>query len=243
MSTKVLNGLDMQNTPIDNLPAAVSANQPATKAQLDAAVQGFKWKDQVRAASTASVTLSGTQTIDGVSLIAGDRFLAKDQSTPATNGIYIVAAWAWSRATDADASAEIGGMAMFVQEGTTNGNKQFVCTTDGTITLGTTGLAFSQVGAGTTYSQGTGISIVGSVVNVDTTVVARKAGANIGDGSATSFNVTHSLGTTDAIVLVRETSGSKQLVNADVVFTDSNTVTVSFATAPTAGQYRVTVIG
>lgn len=243
MSRKIMNGLDMNNTAIDNLPNAVSAQQPATKAQLDAAVQGFKWKDQVRAATTANITLSGTQTIDGVVLVVGDRVLVKNQSTASANGLYLVASGAWTRTTDADASSEIGGMAVFVQEGTVNGNTQFVCTTDGAITLGTTSLAFAQVGGGTSYTAGTGISIAASVISVDTTITARKAGANIGDGSATSFNVVHSLGTTDAVVLVRETAGSKQAVFPDIVFTDTNTVTVTFATAPTAGQYRVTVIG
>jgi hypothetical protein len=208
-------------------------------------VQGFRWKDPVRAASAGNLTLSGTQTVDGVALIANDRVLVKDQSSGANNGIYIVQAGSWVRATDADLAAEILQMSVFVQEGTANADKQFLLTTDAPITLGTTSLTFTQVngGGGGSYTEGLGIDISGTVIAVDATVVARKAGANIGNGSATSFNVVHNLDTTDAIVLIREVGSTKQQVIADVSFTDSNTVTVTFAAAPTTNQYRVTVIG
>lgn len=240
---KVLTPLDMQNNSIRNLPTPTNNDEPAIKSYVDGLLQGVRWKEQVRAATTANITLSGTQTIDGVSLIASDRCLVKNQSTASANGIYEVQAGSWVRAPDADTALEVTGMAMFVQEGTTQGNTQWVCSTDGAITLGTTSLTFSQLGAGTTYTAGTGISVSGSVISVDTTVTARKAGATIGDGTATSFNVTHNLGTTDAVVMIRESAGGNAQVLADVVFTNSNTVTVAFAVAPTTGQYRVTVIG
>lgn len=240
---KFLNGVDFQNNTIDGVPNATTANQPVNKSQLDAAVQGWKWKQPVRAASTTNLTLSGTQTVDGVALIANDRILVKDQSTAANNGIYVVASGSWVRAVDADAASEISSMSVLVQEGTANADKQFNCTTNDPITLGSTAITYVQVGGGTSYTPGTGMSIASSVISVDTAVVARKVGADIGNGAATSFNISHNLGTTDAVVLIRETAGGKAEVEADVVFTDSNTVTVSFAVAPTTGQYRVTVIG
>jgi hypothetical protein len=70
-------------------------------------VESYPAPVTVRVASTATLTLSGTQTIDGVAVIAGDRVLAKNQTTPSQNGIYVVAAGAWARATDADASGEL----------------------------------------------------------------------------------------------------------------------------------------
>lgn len=243
---KHLNGIDMAGTPIDNLPDATTAQQPVTKAQLDAAVLGLRWKDPVRAASTANLTLSGAQTIDGVSVIAGDRVLVKNQSSALQNGIYVAASGAWTRSTDADTATEITGAAVFVSEGTANGNTLYLMTTDAPITLNTTALVWTQFGAGSSYSQGNGITITGSVIAVDPAVVARKTGADIGDGSARSFNVAHNLGTTDCIVIVRETGSTKEQVFPSVVFTDTNTVTVAFSTAiapPTSGQYRVTVIG
>ena len=243
---KFPNGIDMLGTVIDNLPDATSAQQPATKAQLDAAIFGLKWKDSVRAASTANLTLSGAQTIDGVSVIAGDRVLVKNQSTASANGIYVAAAGSWTRATDFDAASELVGASVFVSEGTTLGNTNWQMTTDAPITIGSTSLVWVQIGSGTTYTQGTGISISGSTIAIDTSVTARKVGANIGDGTNRSFNVAHNLGTTDCVVEVRETAGNKELVYPGIVFTDSNTVTISFSTAispPTSGQYRVTVIG
>jgi len=99
----------------------------------------------VRAATTANITLSGTQTIDGVALIATDRCLVKDQSTGANNGVYLVAAGAWTRATDADGSGElVGGMLFPISEGTVNGNRVAMLTTNDPITIGVTALVFAM---------------------------------------------------------------------------------------------------
>jgi hypothetical protein len=107
------------------------------------------FKDSVRVATTANITLSGAQTIDGVSVIAGDRVLVKDQSTGSQNGIYVCASGSWTRATDADSSAEVTtGLFVNVEEGTANGDKSFVLTTNNPITIGTTALVFASVGGG-----------------------------------------------------------------------------------------------
>ncbi len=238
---KVTNTLDLNGNRASNAADAVNPQDFVTLAQMQATVQGWKWKEPARAATTANVTLSGTQTIDGVALVAGDRVLVKDQSSGAANGIYVVAAGAWSRATDLDASSEALGATVFVSEGTTQGNSQWKMTTDAPITIGTTALAWMQVGGGTSYTAGNGITINSGVVAVDTTVVARKASATIGDGTATTITVTHNLNTQDVIVSVRE-AATNAVVLADVVANGVNTVQITFAVAPTTGQYRVTVI-
>lgn len=119
----------------------------ATASDIAAAVAGFDWKASVRACSTSNIaSLSGTTTVDGVSLIAGDRVLLAGQSTGSQNGIYVVAAGAWSRATDADVSAEVtAGMSVPVAEGTSNGDAVWVLTTNDPITLGSTSLAFTKI--------------------------------------------------------------------------------------------------
>lgn len=243
MVQKVLTPIDMTGLKLTNVGDGTNPQDAVTKAQLDAAVAGLKWKEPVRAATTANITLSGAQTIDGVSVIAGDRVLVKNQSTGSANGVYVAAAGAWSRATDFDASAELLGAAVFVSEGTSQGNQQWQMTTDGPLTVGTTSLTFTQFGGGTSYSAGNGVSIGGGIISVDTAVTARKAAATIGNGAATSFNVTHSLNTTDVVVFVREAAGGLAEVFPDVAVLDANNVTVSFSVAPSSGQYRVFVVG
>jgi phage-related tail fiber protein len=102
-------------------------------------------KQPVKAATTANITLSGTQTIDGISVIADDRVLVKDQTSASENGIYVCAAGAWSRATDSDSSDKVKtGMRTYVSQGTTNGGGLYELTTTGTITLDTTELTFED---------------------------------------------------------------------------------------------------
>jgi hypothetical protein len=111
------------------------------------------WKDSVRAASTANVTLASAvengDTLDGVTLATGDRILLKNQTTASENGIYTVnASGAPTRAIDADSGIELLGTAVIVTEGTTNADTAWLLTTNGPITVGTTGLTFVQFGAG-----------------------------------------------------------------------------------------------
>lgn len=139
----------MGSQKIINAADGVSATDVVTKQQLDAVSAGLDPKESVRVATTANITLSGTQTIDGVSAIVGDRVLVKDQTTTSENGIYIVAAGTWSRSTDADTSAEVtAGLYCFVEEGTVGADEGFVLATNNPITLDTTGLTFTLFTAG-----------------------------------------------------------------------------------------------
>lgn len=158
--------LTMNSQKITNLAAPTDANDAARKADVDAARSGLDVKDSVRAATTANITLSGEQTIDGVSVVAGNRVLVKNQNTASENGIYVAAAGAWARATDFDSDAEVtSGAFVFVEEGTTNGDAGFVLTTNAPITVGSTGLTFAQFSGAGTILAGDGLTKDGSTIN------------------------------------------------------------------------------
>lgn len=128
------------------------ASTPAEKRALIINALGIKtMKDSVRVATTANITLSGEQTIDGVSTSA-DRVLVKDQTAGSENGIYVSAASAWTRAKDfnTDRKATSGAL-ITVQEGTAKADTLWQLTTNEPITIGTTALVFTEfVGGGGT---------------------------------------------------------------------------------------------
>jgi hypothetical protein len=143
-----------------------SALQAATKQYVDAVAQGLDTKPSVIAATTANITLSAPQTIDGIAVIAGDRVLVKNQSTASQNGIYVVAAGAWTRATDADAWAELPGAFVFVEKGTINTDCGFVCTVDAGGTIGSTSVTFTQFSGAGTYSTTGGVTLTGTQFSI-----------------------------------------------------------------------------
>jgi hypothetical protein len=249
---------------ITSLADPTAAQDAATKAYVDAVKTGLDVKDSVRVATTANITLSGTQTIDGVAVAVGDRVLVKDQSTASQNGIYVVASGAWSRAADADSNAEVtAGMYCFVTEGTVNGDTGWVLTTNDPITLGTTSLTFAQFTGAGSIVAGAGLTKTGSTldvgagtgitVNADDVAVRRdgtngqhvplKYAANVGDGTSTAITVTHNLGTKDVLVTVYDNTTPFAEVECDVEHTSTSAITLRFTTAPTASQYRVVVLG
>ena len=158
--------VSLNSQKITNLATPTADTDAATKAYVDAARSGLDVKGSVRAATTANITLSGAQTIDGVSVIAGDRVLVKDQSTASTNGIYVAAASTWSRATDADVDAEVhAGMFTFVEEGTANADSGWVLTTNNPIVVGSTALAFAQFSGAGQITAGAGLTKTGNTID------------------------------------------------------------------------------
>lgn len=150
----------------------VNALDAATKQYVDNLAAGLEVKTSVRAATTANITLSGAQTIDGVAVVAGDRVLVKNQTTASQNGIYIVAAGAWTRATDADAWAELISAFVFVESGTTNADTGWVCTVDQGGTLGTTASTWTQFAGAGAVTAGAGMVVSGNQVSLATSGAA-----------------------------------------------------------------------
>jgi phage-related tail fiber protein len=102
-------------------------------------------KASVRLSTTNNVTQTGVVMIDGVVPSVGDRVLVKSQTIPSQNGIYVVDSGNWPRASDMAAASTAAGAFMFVEEGTVNADKGFVCTSDsGADVVGTNSLTFSM---------------------------------------------------------------------------------------------------
>lgn len=133
---------------VDDLESGVTLPPgTATETYVQNELAKLPTKKPVRVATTANITLSGTQTIDGVAVQVGDRVLVKDQTNAAQNGIYVVAASAWTRATDADSAAEVyPNITVEVSEGTLQADTTWRLTNNGSITLGTTLLEFARIG-------------------------------------------------------------------------------------------------
>lgn len=169
-STAAFTTATMNNQPVGNLDLC-------NKTYVDAAIVGISWKQPVRTATTANITLSGAQTIDTVAVVAGDRVLVKDQTAQAENGIYVVAAGAWSRSADADVWEELVSAMVFVESGGLAG-AAFYCPVQPGGTLGTTAVTWSNFSVAGTYFAGTGLSLAANTFSItDTAVTAASYGS------------------------------------------------------------------
>lgn len=174
---------------ITGLADPTTAQDAATKAYVDAAAAGIDWKASVRAATTANIaTLAGgaPSTLDGVTLVVGDRILVKDQTTASQNGIYTVTTLGtgvngtWTRATDADASTEVtSGLGVFVEEGTLAADTGWTLVTNNPIVLATTSLSFVQFTSLGQVTAGNGLTKTGSTLDVNVDASSIEINADI----------------------------------------------------------------
>jgi hypothetical protein len=145
-------------------------NQGANKAYVDAVAAGLSWKQAVNAATVANValaTITAGSVLDGITLIAGNRVLVKDQTAPAENGIYVVqAAGAPVRDPAMDTAAEFNGATVFVLDGTINDNSGWTQTSTVT-TIGTSPVVWTQFSGSSTYTWGTGLGSSGNTIYVN----------------------------------------------------------------------------
>jgi hypothetical protein len=226
--------VDMNAHKITNLAEPTADSDAATKYYVDAARSGLDVKGSVRVATTGNITLSNTQTIDGVALSVGDRVLVKDQTTGSQNGIYVVASGSWTRATDADNNpgGEVtSGMFCFVEEGAVNSDTGFVLTTNDPITLGTTALSFTLFSTSGTLIAGNGLSKNGYTLEVN---VAGSGGIEIVSdnlqlkSSVAGAGLTYTSGVVDVVG-----TANRITVNADSIDIASTYV----------GQTSITTLG
>ncbi len=236
--------VSLNSQKITNLATPTADTDAATKAYVDSSRAGLDPKDSVKVATTANITLSGTQTIDGVAVSVGDRVLVKNQSTASENGIYVVAASTWTRATDFDSNTEVtSGAFTFVESGTVNADSGWVLATDGSITVGTTALSFTQFSGAGSITAGIGLTKTGSTLDVN---LAASGGLEVssnaiqlkssvaGNGLTISSGVLAVGGTADRITV------SADAVDIAASYVGQNTIT-TLGTV-TTGTWNATTI-
>lgn len=245
---------DTSRAPVNNptftgtvtLAADPASNlQAATKQYVDGIATGLDSHTACRVATTANLAaLSGLLTIDGVTVIANDRVLVKDQTTNTQNGIYVAAAGAWTRATDADAVSELRqGSYVFVNEGTVNQKTGWTQATAGTITPGTSAITWNQFSSTQTYTNGTGLSLVGNTFSLTSPVAVANGGTGAATTGAAPFaikgansDITSLTGLTTALSVAQGGSGAATLTG---VLKGNGTAAFSAAT----GTDVTTLIG
>jgi hypothetical protein len=219
--------------------------------------------------ANGALTVDGTAVSAGQRILVQNEATAANNGIyVVTNAGSGSAAYVLTRSTDMNTNAEVPGAFVFVEGGTANANSGFVVSSGaGPYTLGTTAINFTQFSGAGEITAGTGLTKTGNTLAVGTVPVANggtgattAAGAltNLGTNgntitqkysttlstSATSYTITHNLGTQDVHVTVYDlTSSSYYEIECDIQHSTTTTVTLTFSTAPAANAYRVVVIG
>lgn len=234
--------VSMNSQKITGLATPTLDTDAANKAYVDSVAQGLDPKQSVTVATTANLAaLSGLLTIDGVTVTAGERVLVKNQSTPSQNGIYVASATAWSRATDMDAWTEVPNAFVFVEEGSTQADTGWVCTSDTGGTLGTTAITWAQFSGAGTYVAGAGLTLTGNTFDVVGTANRITANADSIDIASTYVGQTSitTLGTIATGTWNATTIGTSKGGTGLTSFTSGGAVYATSTSALTTGTLPV----
>ncbi len=226
IATQNANNVALTGGTITGLGDPSSTSDAATKNYVDTLVAGLRTRVIARVASTANVNISSGlengDTLDGVTLVTGNRVLLKDQSTASQNGLYIVvASGAASRDPEFDIISEIAGQLILVSEGSTHADDLFLCTTDTSATLGSSSISYTQVfpsSGGTVTSVAVADSgsseftVTGSPITSSGTIslaVNSIAATKIGSGTVDNTEFGYLNGVTSAIQTQIDNKASK----------------------------------
>ncbi|AMV20400.1 hypothetical protein [Planctomyces sp. SH-PL14] len=240
----------------------VDPQDAATKAYVDAKIEGLNWKDNVRLATTGNVNLSSPGgTIDGVTPATDDRILVKSQTDESENGIYFYngSSAAMTRCPDADTFDKLENAVVTVDEGTANAQTRWrqtevngtidtddivwdsfdaavpdaSTTVKGKVELATQG----EVDAGTDQTRVVTPETLAGYANRKLRYIS-----TFGNGSDTVYTITHNLGTKDLVAQVRRASNDN-VVGCDIQMTSTTTATVTLAAAPGSNALKVVILG
>ena len=230
---------------ISTTPSA--ATDIANKQYVDYALLGISWKAPAKAATTANITLSGPQTIDTVSVVAGDTVLVKNQTLPAQNGIYTVQTGAWTYATGSTTWAQYIGAVIYIVAGG-QATAAFYTTAQPGGTLGVTAMDWYNLSFSSSYTAGTGLTLVGtqfSITNTGVTAATYGSASNVpviafnAQGQATSVtNTAISIANTQVTGL-----GTLSTQNASSVAITGGTINGTTIGATTASTGAFTTLG
>lgn len=253
------------NYKITNVATPTASTDAANKGYVDAAVEGLTWKTAANLFAASNVALTGntnTLNIDTYGALTsadnGYRIVLSNQTDDTEDGIYVYndngTTYTLSRAADASTFQELEGATIYILEGTTKAGTSW--TQSNHYLTSFAGQTWVQLAGPGVFTAGNGIDITSNVIsavagsgitvtsggiNIDTSVVVRKYAANVGDGSNTSYTITHNLGTRDVVVSVYDNSSPYAEVICDVQHTSTTAITLLFSVAPTSNQYRVVV--
>ena len=247
---------------VTSLATPTIGTDAVTKDYADSLISTGTNKGSARVTATTNITIASPgAVIDSVTLAVNDIVLLTGQTTASQNGPYIFngAASPLVRALNSDISAEVkSGLFVFVSEGTLNGSNGYTLTTADPIVLGTTALTFVQTSGAGQITAGSGLTKTGNIINaiagvgmiantddlaIDVSIVGRKFSQTIGDGTATSITVTHNLNNPTPIWGCSQVASPFTFVTPSITYPTANTATFTFGLAPTANQYRVTLVG
>ena len=219
---------------------ASSATDIVNLLTLQAYAAGISWKNPVTAATTVNITLSGLQTIDGVSVVSGNTVLVKNQTNSAQNGIYQVNAGAWTYATGSTTWAQYVSALVFIEYGGQAGSAWY-CTAQPGGTLGTTAMTWSNFSTAANYTAGTGLTLSGYQFSI----TPQGTAGTYGSASSVPVFVTNASGQVTSVTNTNIAIAASQITSGTIsssLISGSYTGITGVGTL-TAGTWNASTIG
>ena len=237
-STGVFTNIATTTGTISTTPS--SSTDIANKLYVDTVALGISWKEPAQAATTANITLSGLQTIDGVALAAGNIVLVKNQTNAAQNGIYVASAGAWTYAPGSTTWAQYVGAMIFVDGGAQAGSLWYNLAQPGG-TLGTTNMTWSNFSTSGVYTAGTGLTLSGTAFSITPVGTA----GTYGSASAVPVFVTNASGQVSSVTNTSIAIAGSQITSGTVgsSYISGSYTGITGVGTLTAGTWNASVIG